>query len=842
MKRLVLILSLCASAFASAQTFPFIETSPGAFVSFDRHAIVSAGSRGVTAHFTSREGRPVLLRWSIEGAALELVAGDRSHTEVAVVYGNRRTDHRAWDSLESALPEGRGRLWLRRRPAGVEYGLHLSSPASLKGLRFVHEGALEVKSAEDGSHWLRIEDGTVHETAPRCAQLQMSVPCRFTGLRREEDGRYTYEIEAPTASPWMPLEVDPVYEWSRFLGTEQLRVNAVSARQNKSQVVYAATSRIPLDGGTQPAPDDNILVGWLNADGGHERLLTIGGDGTDIPNDVKVRYDGFVAMVGSTTSGDYPAVPSFYKIFGNNNRDAIFTFIKADGTVDATGYVQSSAADAFNGVAFPGNQIYAYMAGTFGAQLQGFPSENQPLGLKDAVVVRVLVANPTTTRVARYYGGGHDDELTSITVSDADDRIVLAGRTRSTTFDAGAFDPGLPYDQVFVDQSNAANGFGYGVQFFGRTTPSGRALVQFVPQSEVVWLAASVDYREPVSDAGAPPGTIVPPPSNTGAVVVGKLRRATTNAKLVPEWVTVYDPRNPAGGGSGEETVNSLTLDDRGGPVMVGTSSTSNVFNVGDFDGPVLSTGGPYLLTLRPEDGRVRNRGHVGAGVDLPEVSAGQPGELWVGQSWAPPDQPVPDNPIGGKPIDGGFAAMVMRLHVDDVGPNTEVVMDAVETPANMPLGATVNVTARERQLMYVRTWFERLGDTALFDEQLVTITDGGAAVSLRITWQPTGNENETWTLFAEGASADGYETYDQAGFNTVAAVDAGEVDGGVAEADAGTQTDGGVSSGDDAGTATEPVGESPIGFTCGSCSATGGSVWLLLALFSATAARRRRS
>jgi hypothetical protein len=329
---------------------------------------------------------------------------------------------------------GRGRL--------LEYDFIIAPGADAGRIGLVFEtpapGVQPAVTLErSGDLRVQVASGGLRLRQPVAYQLidgrRAPVAVRYA-VHPREDGSHRIAFDVGPHDPGRPLVIDPVVEYSTYVGgegTEAVLGIAADAAGN----AYLTGHVQSLSG-----PDRDAFVTKLDAAGAPVYTTYFGGAADDDGNGIVV--DAGVAYIVGTTASDGLAVPGAYQAQRVGLTDAFIAAFNASGVLSYATYLGGSAADAGLGIAV-GADHRLYVTGY--TESSDFPVTDTTAlrGTRDAFVARL---NPTVTGVAslvtsRYLGGGGLDEGRGIAV-DSTGAAYVAGMTTSTDFPIA----GTPWD------------------------------------------------------------------------------------------------------------------------------------------------------------------------------------------------------------------------------------------------------------------------------------------------------------------------------------------------------------------------------------------------------------
>ena len=190
----------------------------------------------------------------------------------------------------------------------------------------------------------------------------------MNGIRREIAGPYVLPgdrqvgFEVATYDAGQPLIIDPVLIYSTYLGDSGddhgrgIAVDAsgnayVTGRADSSNFTTASAFQAAFGGGS-----DDVFVAKLNAAGSALVYSTyLGGNSTDIGNDIAIDGSGNAYLTGNTNSTNFPTASPFQAAKGGGT-DAFVTKLNAAGSalVYST-YLVANGTDMGNDIAIDGS-------------------------------------------------------------------------------------------------------------------------------------------------------------------------------------------------------------------------------------------------------------------------------------------------------------------------------------------------------------------------------------------------------------------------------------------------------------------------------------------------------
>jgi uncharacterized repeat protein (TIGR01451 family) len=380
----------------------------------------------------------------------------------------------------------------------------------------------------------------------------------------------------------------------------------------------------------------------------------IGGSGDDgIFQEFAVDATGAAYVAGSTDSVDFPAQPGAPQAAAGGLRDAFVAKLDAAGTalIFATYLGGSGQDDPHAGVALDSSGN-VYVTGTTTSTNFPVQAALQPAiaGVRDAFVAK-LNATGSALLFSTYLGGTGSEFAQGMAIDPSTGGIVLVGDTDSINF------------PVTAGAVQTVYGGGPADGFVARLTPTGSAVAY------ATYLGgAGEDSAKRISLDGTGIYIAGSTTSATGFPVVSALQSALAGG--IDGFVTKL---NLAGttvlystylGGSGDDAIFALGVDDSGNAFVAGSTSSTNfpignalqpVYGGGDGDGFLTKLGaGPPILLFSTYLG---GSGHDEV-TDLVLDAAGNPYVTGLTASTNFPTRNAVQATYGGGPFDG-FVTMV---------------------------------------------------------------------------------------------------------------------------------------------------------------------------------------
>ncbi|HEX5759821.1 MAG TPA: SBBP repeat-containing protein [Thermoanaerobaculia bacterium] len=348
----------------------------------------------------------------------------------------------------------------------VEYDVVAAPGTDPRRVRLALAGAGGAAIDAAGDLVLRAGDDELRLRRPLAYQEtrgeREEIGCRY---RLSPDGREVgFELAAYDAA--RPLVIDPVLEWSTYLGGSDFDLGegvALDAAGNVYLTGLAGSLDFPY-GGPPPAIWDAYLI-KLDPDGQLVFATYLGGSGEDDGRAVALDAAGSILLAGVTTSPDFPRVHPVQPPFTGEGRDAFVAKLAPDGSIlYSTNLGGAQNDEAFSLAVDPAGN--AYVTGfTLSADfplLNPIPTPPPTLFFDQHAFVTKLA--PGGALAYSTWLGGSRFEFAFGIAADAAGHAYVVGSTGS-----GDFPTLNPF------QATRMGGFGDG--FVSKLHPSGSSLV-----------------------------------------------------------------------------------------------------------------------------------------------------------------------------------------------------------------------------------------------------------------------------------------------------------------------------------------------------------------------------
>ena len=365
----------------------------------------------------------------------------------------------------------------------MEYDFIVSPGADPSQIRIKYDGAESVSINADGELVIETKWGEVVEQHPVVYQLQ-------DGRRISLDGQYAVAVDNSFGfslgagyDPALPLIIDPVLEYSTYLGGSGVDYAwdiAVDGSGNayvtgETQSTYFPTLN-PYQGTKQGNTD--VFVTKLNSSGNALVYSTyLGGGSFDYGGQaISVDYSGNAYVTGHTFSADFPMLNPYQSTY-QGAKDVFVTKLNSLGNaLIYSTYLGGSGTDYGCGISVDGFGN-AYAVGY--THSNDFPTLNPYqgtcLGINGDGFVTKLSSSGNTLVYSTYLGGKGGDYVLGVSV-DGSGNAYVTGHTGSTDFPTvnpyqGTLQGG--YDVFVTKLNNSGNALVYSTYLGGSSNEYG---------------------------------------------------------------------------------------------------------------------------------------------------------------------------------------------------------------------------------------------------------------------------------------------------------------------------------------------------------------------------------
>lgn len=460
------------------------------------------------------------------------------------------------------------------REGSFEFDFVLAPGADPEAIALSFAGAERLELSAAGDLVLHLPGGSLILQKPFCYQEVDGERREVASRYRLDGGRVGFELAAWDRS--RPLVIDPVLDWSSFLGgSGKDRVTDVAVDAAGSVYATGNTDSPDFPGSDLGEPDNFALYVTRIDDAGQGLVFTalLDGRGTEIATSIAVDDRGSAYVAGQTESRDFPLLDPFQSELSpgigylRQTFDAFVVKVTSSGELVFSTYLGGRSWEAAEAIALDAGRR-VYVAGW--SYSNNFPLENpiqeDELFAGTNAFLTVFNADGQSLAYSTLLGGAADDEAEALAVDSAGNAYV-AGDTRSDDFPLkGAFQQHRGEADAFVAKIDpAASGAAsliYSTYLGGPGTDGARGIaVDAAGQAHVTGLTGSTAF--PLK---APPGrTVIDATNVVNEAFVTKLN-AQGNDLVFSTFL----------GGSDIDLGTSIALDGSGAVYVVGRTSSTN--------------------------------------------------------------------------------------------------------------------------------------------------------------------------------------------------------------------------------------------------------------------------
>jgi hypothetical protein len=255
-------------------------------------------------------------------------------------------------------------------------------------------------------------------------------------------GRLRFRVEG--ADPALPLNIDPVFDFSTYIGGAQAdSISAMALGPDGSIYLTgqsASTRLLGINTGIR-AGSGKVLITKL-APGGVSIVyaLLIGGSGSDQGTGIAVDASGGVYVTGNSNSSNFPTTSGAFRSAAAQDWNAIVVRLDASGALVYSDILGGSGPDWGSAIAVDsvGHAVITGQTTSADFPVTTQAYQRQFAGSQDCFVT-MLSGDGKNLMFSTFLGGGDLDSCRAVAVSSSG-TITLAGSTRSSDFPVlGAF-------------------------------------------------------------------------------------------------------------------------------------------------------------------------------------------------------------------------------------------------------------------------------------------------------------------------------------------------------------------------------------------------------------------
>lgn len=410
---------------------------PGAWFASEREDAAPTHTKPAIAMRMTFQGtrveQPVLVSGDrLSGHSNYLIAADpRRHRTQVPAYASVRYE-RVYEGIDVILREGE---------CGLEYDLLVAPGADLTRVCMHVEGAKALRIDEAGSLLMQTEVGEIRQPRPQTWMVgengeRKPLGCDFV-LR--DPMRFGFSV--PDRDPRLPLVIDPPLLYATYLGGNGDEQPANMRQDSNGRIFLCGrtySTNFPTTTGAWSGGTDDGFVTCIDPAQPPANQLVfstfLGGNSTDVVNDLEPRAGGLVSFCGATASTNLnTSQGAFQSTYGGGGRDGWLGLLRADGSIATLSYLGGSGTDVLHFMRLGTNGECVFAGHTDSVD---FPTTSSAFsrtlnGVRDGLIAQMDLG-ATALLYSTYLGGSGVDALSLGYVDSAG--ITAIGETSSVDF------------------------------------------------------------------------------------------------------------------------------------------------------------------------------------------------------------------------------------------------------------------------------------------------------------------------------------------------------------------------------------------------------------------------
>ncbi|WP_242163524.1 SBBP repeat-containing protein [Lysobacter sp. M15] len=577
-------------------------------------AVLSLPSKPGSTKVSTQAGAPTVVRMSLLGASTEPVvegAGlqqGKSHYYYGSTPNQWQRDVQRYDRVRyREVYPGIDMVYYGKQQQ-LEYDFVVAPGRNPGRINVKFSGVDGLRLDPDGNLILETASGTLTQQKPVLYQ-------QVDGRRKPVQGGYRllsgdrvgFEVAAYDTAK--PLIIDPVLGYSSYFGgSGDDGIASLSADDagNLYAIGTTASLNFPLKNAIQSSNrgGGDIFVTKFNTDGNALVYSTfMGGGNADGGTGIAVDIHGNAYITGHTKSTNFPVANALQRTHAADGglEDAFVARLDSAGALAFSTYLGGSGADLGTAIDLPPSGDLYVAGSTESGNFPRVSAMDASLGgTRDGFLAK-LTRSGDTLVFSTYFGGGGTDQISAMSVDPSpggSGAIYLTGETASTDFPVSAGTAiqtslGGGSDAFVVVLSPAAVApyiaMELGTYLGSANTDAGEG-IDLDPEGNVI----VVGRTEATSAAPFP--TANPAQDESAGGIDGFVAKITLGATPALAYSTYL-------GGSGEDRLTDVKVDDFGTAYVIGTTNSTDLIGTSSVFGLQHANGGGFdAMTARYSD------------------------------------------------------------------------------------------------------------------------------------------------------------------------------------------------------------------------------------------------
>ncbi len=558
----------------------------------------------------------------------------------------------------------------------IEYDFIVAAGADPKKVQLDLQGAKDITVNDKGELVIQIGKGEMKFHKPFTYQEKNGTKKEIASAYAVKDNHIAFEIG--NYDKTQPLVIDPVLEYSTYLGGNQSDVSTAITADSQGNVYmtgFTTSPDFPKVSAYQQSYNgqQEVFITKLNANGSALIYSTyLGGSSLDSADGIALDEDENVYISGTTYSTNYPIVNAYQTSHGGGSGDVFLTKLNASGSaLIYSTYLGGNGNENGGGLSVD-NDNNVYVSGeTFSTN---FPTVNpyQATIKEESDVFVTKFDNTGTSLVYSTYLGGNSQDRSFSNAVDPNGNVYVVGDTVSTNF---------PLEAAYQSENTGSGSFFNTNAFVFKLNTTGSALAY----STYLGGSGSEGARDiAVNNAGNAfitgftgssdfPVTANAFQSSQGGAYVTKLDASGSTLA----YSTFL-------GGNGGVIANEIIIDSSGNAYVVGTTNSTD-FPVQDAiqatNGGPETTQDAFVTKLNPTGSALIFSTYLGGGGDDygEAIARDTAGKVYVGGFTHSTDFPIANALYSDN---GGSDAYIAKIVETTPTPTESPTIIPTPTPA----------------------------------------------------------------------------------------------------------------------------------------------------------------